>query len=164
MLRPVLAVLLATALLAASAPGVQSAARERTGGQLAAEADRLETAVADLRERESATTGSPGARRIVTVDLPARSRTAAGVDVLAIGGIPDGSASSNRTGVDLAWRVAEGATATRRLPEIRIAWLRDGDLVAEPLVLESPGEHRLALTLLERDDRPVVGVRRLPEV
>lgn len=164
MLRAVVAVVLASALLAASLPAVELAARERTEATLTAGADRLETAVADLRHRESAVDAERGARRIVTVEIPARSRTEASVAAFAIGGVPDDSTAQNRTGVDLAWRVDGGALATRRLPGVRVVHLRDGHVLAEPLVLESPGPHRLALTRIERDDRRLVAVRRLPDV
>jgi hypothetical protein len=164
MYRAVVAVVLASALLAASLPGVELAARERSDATLAAEADRLRTAMADLRHRESAVRTGPGARRIVTVGIPARSRTAAAVTALALGGVPEWSAPSNRTAVDLAWRVEGGPVTTRRVPGIRVVHFRDGRAADEPLVLDAPGEHRLALTRIERDGEALIAVRRLPEV
>lgn len=164
MLRAVVAVVLASTLLAASLPALDLAARERTEAVLAAEGDRVQTAISDLRHRESAVDAETGARRIVTVELPARTRTDAGVVAFALGGVPGDGAATNRTGVDLAWQVQEGELTARRLPGVRVVHLRNGRIAAEPLVLESPGEHRLALTRVERDGRRLIGVRRLPEV
>jgi hypothetical protein len=164
MLRVVVAVVLASALLAASLPGVELAARERSEATLTAEADRLRTAIADLRHRESAVSNGPGARRVVTVQIPARSRTDAGVAALALGGVPEQSSPRSRSAVDLAWRVDGGDVTTWRLPGVRVVHYRDGRVRDEPLVLESPGEHRIALTRVEHDDERLIAVQRLPEV
>jgi hypothetical protein len=164
MLRVVVAVVLASALLAASLPGMELAAHERSEATLTAEADRLRTAIADLRHRESAVATGTGARRVVTVEIPARSRTAAGVAALALGGVPGRGGPDERTAADLAWRVDGGEVATRRLPGVRVVHYRDGRVVDEPLVLEAPGDHRLALTRIERDGERLIAVRRLPEV
>lgn len=164
MIRAVVAVVLASALLAASLPGIELAARERSEATLAADADRLRTAIADLRNRESAVGSTAGARRIVTVAIPARSRTAAGGSTLALGGVPGRSSSGGESAVDLAWRVADGAVTTRRLPGVAVVHYRDGRVQDGPLVLRSPGEHRIALTRIERDGEALIGVRRLTEV
>ena len=164
MLRVVVAIVLASALVAASVPGVEIAARERTEATLTAEADRLRTAIADLRNRESAVGSNAGARRIVTVEIPARSRTNAGESTLALGGVPGQTEQYGEFAVDLAWRVDGGAVTARRLPGVHVVHYRDGRVRDEPLILESPGEHRVALTRIERDGRRLIGVRRLPEV
>ncbi|WP_299266355.1 DUF7311 family protein [Halorientalis sp.] len=164
MLRAVVAVVLASALLAASLPGVELAAHQRSEAALTAETDRLRTAVADLKHRESAVGAETGARRVVTVEIPARSRTVAGVTALAIGGVPGRKEPDVRKAVDIAWRVDGRDVTTRRLPGVRVVHYREGRVVDEPLVLEAPGEHRLALTRIERDGEHLIAVRRLPEV
>ncbi|RXK48480.1 DUF7311 family protein [Halorientalis pallida] len=164
MLRVLVAVVLASALLAAGLPGIELAARERSEATLTAEADRLRTAIADLRHRESAVGAAVGARRVVTVEIPARARTAAGGATLALGGVPWESRSDGRSAVDLAWRIDGGPITTRRLPGLRVVHYRDGRIRDEPLVLEAPGEHRLALTRIERGGRRLLAVRRLPEL
>ena len=164
MLRVVVAIVLASALLAASLPGIELAARERSEASLKAETDRLRAAIADLRHRESAVGAGAGARRIVTVELPARSRTAAGEATLALGGVPGQARPDGRSAIDLAWRVGEGAVTTRRLPGVTVVHYRDGRVRGGSLVLEAPGPHRIALTRVERDGETLIGVRRLPEV
>jgi hypothetical protein len=164
MLRVVVAVVLASALLAASLPGIELAARERSEATLTADADRLRTAIADLRHRETAVGNGPGARRVVTVEIPARFRTTTGVTALSLGGAPGQARSVSRSAVDLAWRVHGGEVKTRRLPGVRVAHYRDGRIRDEPLVLESPGQHRIALTRIERDGERLIAVRRLPEI
>ncbi|WP_424019757.1 DUF7311 family protein [Halorientalis pallida] len=164
MLRVVVAVVLASALLAASLPGIDLAARERSEATLTAEADRLRTAIADLRHRESAVGDGAGARRIVSVGIPARARTDAGVAALALGGVPGQARAARGSAVDLAWRVHGGEVRTRRLPGVRVVHCRDGRVRDEPLVLDSPGEYRIALTRIERDGERLIAVRRLPEV
>lgn len=164
MLRAVVAVVLASALLAASLPGVELATHGRSEATLTADADRLRTAIADLRHRESAVGAATGARRVVAVEIPARSRTADSVAGLALGGVPWPEGQDERSAVDLAWRVDGEDVTTRRLPGVRVVHYRDGRVVDEPLVLEAPGEHRLALTRIERDSERLIAVRRLPEV
>jgi hypothetical protein len=164
MLRAVVAVVLASALLAASLPGIELAARERSEATLTAEADRLRTAIVDLRQRESAVGSGAGARRVVAVELPARSRTAAGETTLALGGVPGQVRSDGQSAVDLAWQVGDGTVTTRRLPGSQVVHYPDGRVRDEPLVLESPGPHRIALTRIEHDGETLIGVRRLPEV
>lgn len=159
MLRVVLAAVLASALLGTAFTALDAASRDHGNAQVAASAERLTAAIADLRDRAAAVpAGSPGARRVVTVRLPARSRTTAAVEFLAVGGRLDGTGDSD--GPALAWKVAGSSERTRRVQGVRVVGVGDRSPSGR-LVLESPGKHRLALTLETRDGRETVVARRL---
>ncbi len=138
MIRALLAVTLAAALLAASLPAIESAAADRTAASLDREVDRLERAGHSLLADDD-----PGARRVVTVTLPPGSLVAAEVDSFAVSCdqrclvryVLDSGASRSRR-LDLPLATPEGA-------------VRFG----------SPGEHRLTLGLRDGDDGRVVTVR-----
>ena len=156
MLRAVVAVALASALLATTLPAVETTTRERTATHVASEVDRLETAIADLRAREQAAIG-PGARRVVAVRVPGRDWTHAGVDYLAIGGTPDGREPA-KTETAFAWRVHGSDGDRRRVAGIPVEPGTCGD---GALVLREPGVHRLALRLVERGGKRRILVREL---
>lgn len=161
MLRAVMAVVLATALLATSMPALDAARRDHTAGAVRAELDRFETAVADLQAREEAVPpGTAGARRVVTVSLPARSWTDAGVAYVAFGGSPRDPESVERERAEIAWQVRGGPLTKDRIPGAVVEPATGG---CEPLVLRESGAHRLALSLVERGGRRVVVVRRLSD-
>jgi len=132
--RVVLAVALAAALFAASAPAVDRARVAHSDAVLEREADRLAAGVDALTARSG-----PGGRWVVTVRVPARSWGHAG-GRLAIGD-PAG----------VSWRPAGGVSDAARLPLP----------VVEGVVLTEPGRHRLVVRLLERDGEPAVAVDRL---
>lgn len=158
MLRVVLAVVLAAALLSVTLPAVETASRDTANARLAAGAERVTAAAADLHEREDVVRDGPGARRVVTVLVPAESWWSARVDYVAVGGRPTAD-GADRTAV--AWRVRGSSERTRRVPGVRV--VGDGAAAdgSAPLVLESPGRHRLVLELTVRDGRRTVVVRRL---
>lgn len=139
MIRAVLAVVLAAALLAASLPAIDDARRERTGTAVHEEVDRLVDAA-----RRMAATDDPGAgaRRVLVVRLPAEGWTAARVDALAF-----------RENGTVAWTVG-GRTSERR-PPIALRSAGDG-----ALILRGAGPHRLVLSLDGTVAHPVVTVRR----
>jgi len=139
-LRVVVAVLLAVAVLGTSLPAVDAARVEAADTHLHGELTAVRTAVADLLVRDDPASG-PGARRVVTVDVPGRSWGHAETERVALGG-----------GV-LAWRVDGGRRHTLRAPgRLRVA---DGSAV---LVLRRPGQHRLTLALARDERGPVVTV------
>jgi len=127
-IRAVLAVALAAALLSASLPAVDAAAADRTAAALDRDIDRLGHAGASLLADDD-----PGARRVVTLTLPGASLTAAGVDSLSIGCKPR---------CTVRYTLDGGASRTRRLPFSLTT--PDG-----PIRLASPGEHRLILRLVD---------------
>lgn len=150
MIRVVVAVTVATALLAASLPAVDSARSDRTAAHLDGELARLSEAAASLVDRDDATTsGVPGARRVVSVSLPMRSWTAAGVDAVRIGCRADDGCRQPTLGYELD---------NGRQRRVRLALplvVADG-----PVVLREAGSHRLTLTLDRREGSVAVVVRR----
>jgi len=157
MLRAVVAVALAAALLATSLPALETAQRQRTATHLGGEVDRLATAIADLRAREQATVGH-GARRVVAVRLPQRDWTHAAVGYLAIGGRPRESDAVGN-GATFAWRARGGGEQWRRTPGVRVAPVETCG--GRPIVLREPGVHRIALELGWRDGERRILARRL---
>ncbi|GAB3686220.1 hypothetical protein GCM10028857_17940 [Salinarchaeum chitinilyticum] len=148
MIRVVVTVLLAIALLAASMPAVEHAGADRSEEQLRSGVRNLDAAATALAESEEAVPGTVGARRTVAVRIPAADIGAAGVERFAISG-------SDRR---YAFRV-EGRDETVRFGTVPVHTL-DG----EPLVLREPGTHELVLALVEiGGDRRVV-VARLERV
>ena len=148
MIRAVLAVALAAALLGASLPAVDDARRDHTEQALGVELQRVERAAASLLRSDDPVTGA-GARRVVSVSLPAESWTDAGVERVRVSGGRNGS-----TGV-ITWTVRTGRHGVRRLPDVP---LRTPD--GEALKLESAGMYRLVLSLERERDATVVRVRR----
>lgn len=153
--RTILAVALAGALLAVSQPAIQSATRERTASAIADEVDRFAERAQSLIDTDDAVT-SPGARRIVTVTLPERSRTAAGVQAVTFDPDPTLDSRGDASGASaIAWTVEGGQRNRRVLESIRLE-TTDGD----PLSLAEPGRHRLVLSLRGSNANPRVHVSR----
>ncbi|NHX35648.1 MULTISPECIES: DUF7311 family protein [Halolamina] len=138
MIRALLAVVLAAALLSAALPAVESAAADRTASALDRDVGRIERAGASLLVDDD-----PGARRVVTVSLPAGSLVAAGVDSFSVRCHPD---------CVVRYALDTGGVRTRRLePPLAV---RDG-----PVQFGTPGDHRLVLGLADGDDGRVVTIR-----
>lgn len=148
MIRVVVTVLLAVAILAASLPAVEHAAADRSEEQLGAAIDSIDAAALELAESEEAVPGTEGARRTVEVTLPGAGVAAAGVERFEING----------TDRRYAYRV-EGRDVRERRGSVPVRTL-DG----EPLVLRESGTHELVLALVDVEgDRRVV-VARLERV
>lgn len=158
MLRVVLAVLLAVALLGVSLPAVETARVERSATAVEGDLAAFETTVRDLATAADPATELDGAaRRTVTVEVPRGSLTTAPVEFVAVGGLPEESVSLQDGSSVLAYRVG-GTTHVRRIPvEVRVLG-PDGDLgpPGEPLVLRE--SKQVTLLLLERNGDPVVAV------
>ncbi|WP_251344190.1 DUF7311 family protein [Haloplanus halophilus] len=143
MIRVVLSVLLAVALLAVAVPGVDEGRRARTATELGGVTDRVERAVRSLLAREDPTRpGVTGARRIVRYRLPSRSWVAAGA-TLRIDGDRD----------RIGYRIGDRPPRWRPLPGV------DLRTPSGPVVVERPGRHRLVVSLV-RDDGVGVVVSR----
>lgn len=159
MLRVVLATVLAAALVGTAFHALDSAARDHANADLERTAERLTAAAADLRDREQAVpAGRTGARRVVTVRVPAEDWTTAPVEYLAVGGRPTDQPSGSAPAV--SWRVAGSYEQTRHVTGVRVVG-RDETGHDGVVVVEEPGTHRLALTLVEVEGRETVVVRRL---
>lgn len=148
MLRGALAVVLATALVAASMPALEDARRDHTSATVRSELEAVERAAGDLLATDDAIPGS-GARRVVDLRLPAESWTDAGVERVTVGPAPDGP------GGLFTWTVTDGHRHDHRLPDVPLR-TADGERVA----FRSAGRHRLVLALDGTPGDPVVTVRR----
>lgn len=146
MIRTVLAVLLATALLSMTLPAIDAAGEQRTADRLERASDDITTEATALLEEEPGATRSLAPRRVVAIELPDRSLTTAGVDRFVVDGNGTGPAV-----VSYAVAGQPESTATTRLP------LRTPD---GPIVLESAGQQTIVLRLLDRDGGPIVVAQR----
>lgn len=147
MIRVVLAVVLTTALLGVSLPAIDDARRDHSETTVRTELQRVERAATDLLDTDDPT--ADGARRVVTVHLPTRSWTDAGVDGVTI------SPSRTGSGGRFTWTVEGGTRTVRRLPDVPIRTNSHG----APLTLNASGRHRLVLSLDGERGDPVVTVR-----
>lgn len=146
MFRTVLAVLLASALLAISMPVIDSARVTHAETQTETSLQRLDGAATALTEANDVVPeGQSGARRYHTLSLPRESWGSAGLDALRFP-----PPSSKRR---LAWRVT-GGNWTTAATSARLVGPPDG------LTLRGGGRTRLVLTLEERRGRAVVVVNR----
>lgn len=145
MIRAVLAVLVVVAILAVSQPAIQQGRQDHAATLLADEVERFVEESRDLRRTDEVTDG-PGARRILTLELPESQRFSAGTSHVEIAG-------GDRSTIE--WAVDGGGTQRRLLEDLG---LRTPD--GSPLRLERPGEHRLLLRLVGSPTNPVVEVGR----
>jgi hypothetical protein len=147
MLRTVLAVALAIALLGVSLPAVDSARVTHAESDVQRSLTRLETAATELAAHNDAVpNGTVGARRHLTLSLPSERWGQAGLDSLSF---PPGS-------THLSWRVRGGDHRTYA-SSVPLAGPSGG------LKLNEGGHHRIILALHHRNGREVVVVRR-PDV
>ncbi|UPV73320.1 hypothetical protein M0R89_12275 [Halorussus limi] len=163
MLRLVLGVALAAALVAAVTPALDGARATRTERLAERELDRVAAAATTLAAEDA-----PGARRTLTVSLPARSPTSAPLAVVALGGVPDGelpegdpSAVTDSAERDVfAFRVADAPRQVRRVgTDLRA--VRDGAVAesdAAVLVLRGGKTYKVTLRLVPLDGRRTVVV------
>lgn len=148
MLRIVLAVVLATALLGVSQPVIEDARRDHTETAIRTEIQRVERAATDLLDEDDPTSGD-GARRVVTITLPAESWTDAGIGVVTFKRSRDGQ------GGRVTWALDHGPVHVRHLPAIPLRSGSNG-----PFTLQTPGRHRLVLTLDGASAAPLVTIRQ----
>jgi hypothetical protein len=153
--RLLLAVALAVALVAAAMPALDAARVSRTERLAERDLDRVAAAATTLAAEES-----PGARRTLTVSLPARSPTAA-LAVVAIGGVAGGERVEDSRDRDvLAFSVAGGRRQVRRVgTDLRV--VRDDEVAesdAAALVLRGGDTYAMTLRLRRVDGRRTVVV------
>lgn len=163
MLRAVIAVSLATALLGIGLAGLDTARHEHSDAQVRGEIEHLTAAIHDVHAREAAVgTSDDAARRVVTLRLPERDWTNAGIDYVQIGGTIDqtdaGGNVSDAAGGTIGYRVAGNHEQHLTLDGIRIEGGPSGE---RPLVIGESGTHRLAVSLVDRDGNRTVVVERL---
>lgn len=138
--RVLLAVTITAALLAVSLPAAEAVRTDRTAATMDRTADRIDAAGHSLLAADEA---DAGARRVVSISLPAASLTASGVDRFAV------SCGERCT---VRYRLRGGATHVHRLPSPMVT--PDG-----AVVFSRAGTHRLRLGLVSENGRSVVTVR-----
>ncbi len=139
MIRVVLAAVLLVAVAGTAAAAIETGRHDRTAARLDAGVERIERAARLLVDRADPTaTGVPGARRVVTVRLPARSLSSAGVASVVFRGETD----------TVSYRVRGGRTRRHALPV-------DLQTPGGPVDLRAAGRHRVRLGLVG----PPTGVR-----
>lgn len=145
--RTVVAVGLAVALLAVSLPAVERARVSHSEAAIAGEVERLErSAIALAADNEVVPDDGPPARTRVTLSVPRRSWGDSGVDTLRIPPSADGP--------DAVFRAADGDRRTRTFPDVRLRGPPGG------LALGDGGRHRLVLALREGEGGRTVVARR----
>lgn len=132
MFRVLCCAVLALALLAVALPAVEHAGEQRTASTLRDDAARLERAANALWTDDDAAVGVVGARRRVTIRVPAASPTSAGVERVAV--------------VDGGLRYALVGGDPVRVPVRAPIRTPDG-----PVVLDGAGRHALTLSLVRAD-------------
>jgi hypothetical protein len=147
-IRAVLAVALATAIVAAALPVLDDARQRRSDRSVRGEVAAVERAANALLAADETAPG-PGARRVVPVSLPERSWTTAGVDEVAI----EGSVGRSHRESAATYTIGDGPT--RRVGIGAPLYTPDG-----PVVLEGNRGAELVLELVRVDGRAVVAVRR----
>ena len=149
MLRLVLAVVLAGALLAATIPALEDGRATATDRRLRGELTSLRNVARELaRTNDPVAPGRRGARRVVVLTVP-DGVAAASVAYVELGG--DG-------GSTLAYALAGGPRHELRLGGLDVRTTGSG---SGPLVLREGGRYRLALELVGVDDGPAIVVRVL---
>jgi hypothetical protein len=153
--RTLLAVAVAVALVGMSQSAIESAARERTATLVGEEVDRFVDRARSLVDTDDAVSG-PGSRRIITLPLPARDRTVAGVEQLVVHPLAGAEAPATAANASaVSWTVRGGTRHWRAIDGLSVR-TRDG----KPLPLREPGAHRLVLSLGGSNANPRVLVRR----
>lgn len=168
MIRVVLTVLVAVALLAASMPALESARTATTAEQLDAEADRVERAIAGVVSGSVAVKNRALAARTTTTVRAPRGLTAARIDRLAlINGDDNGADGSIESGDEFGDRVVlryqidggpEGSVSV--VPRTLGASVEVGG-DGGPLELRTSGESRIAFRFVDDDDDPTVKIARV---
>ncbi|GAA0244158.1 hypothetical protein ACFFQF_03740 [Haladaptatus pallidirubidus] len=170
--RVVLAVILAVALCSLSYPAIEDARTTRAEHHADGELATVENALIDLSEENAVSMAHPGARRAITLSLPAESASGVGIAFIAIGGLPGSEHGTDASGDVLAYRVG-GEIHVRHVPfDLRVARrseqkdghgrILESDRI--PLVVRSTGETEIVLSLVERRGKRLVLVSRTDEL
>lgn len=109
MLRVVVAVVLALALLGAVLPVLDTLRVDTGHATVRAVVDRVGDAAVTLRARNDARPGPGGARRLLSLSLPRRSWGSRGLAWLAV-------RPTNASATRVSWRIRGGGTRHRTLP------------------------------------------------
>ncbi|MFY4813068.1 DUF7311 family protein [Haloarcula sp. AONF1] len=142
--RLVLAVAVMTALVSVSAPALSTARADTASDTMERQLDELGAELTMLVETDDATPNGD-ARRAVTIRLPVRTYTNAGVSQLQF---------AERAGVGIATWTVESRKQTERLVGIPIRTTAATDR------LDEPGTHRLVFVLTRSDGQRILQVHR----
>jgi hypothetical protein len=154
-IRVVLTVLVAVALLAVSTPALEDARAATTDERLGTESDRVERAIGGLASGSMRVSNpSLAARTTVTVRAPS-GVTAARIDRLAL---VEPERSGSESGAALRYRIDGGRDRTVSIAPDPVA--ATVEVVGGPISLRTRGESRLELRLVD-DGGPVVEVSRI---
>jgi hypothetical protein len=152
MLRVVVAVALAVALLGVAMPAVDSARVDHADARVATALDRLAATAERLRARnDPSPPGTAGARRMITLHLPGPSWASARLETLSVPATTAGRGPSGRGTV--TWRVEGGGRRTRVLSAPVVG--PDGGLT-----VRGGGSRQLVVELVREGGRAVVRIRR----
>lgn len=173
--RVVLAVLLAVALCSLSYPAIEHARTSRAEYHADAAITTVSRSMTDLDDETAVTLDDhewSGARRVISLSLPAESTTTATIEFVAIGGIPGSQRDpSDESGDVLAYRVEGGETHRRHVPfDVRVATKRnDGHEWSvrpdeTPFVVHETGRTDIALLLVEYRGKRIILVVPTAEV
>ncbi|WP_144924879.1 DUF7311 family protein [Halorubrum salsamenti] len=155
MIRVVLTVLVAVALLSVSMPALEDARAATTEERLGAESDRVERAIGGLASGSmDVSDPSLAARTTVTVRAPS-GVTAARIDRLAL---VEPERSENESGAALRYRIDSGRDRT--VPIVPSATAATVEVADGPIALRTGGESRLELRLVD-DGGPTVRIARI---
>lgn len=143
--RTVLASLVATALAAAAAPGIDRARVRRSNGRIDSIVASVEAAARAVAGDETVPSGRRGARRTVAISLPGGAWDEAEVDAVSI-------ASLSKRTLSLRYRIEDGGRRTRRIGVPGPVATADGT----PIEFDGDGPHEIALSLRGGDDRRIV--------
>lgn len=167
MIRVLLTVLLAAALVGASLPAIEDARAARAARTAERDAATLRAAATELvRESDPVPrgigggTGVAGARVSVRVRVPAPTFAGAGLTYLAIGSHPSGSLRADGPESDaVVYRIGDRPPRVLALP-VDLRAIRGGRLRGDAVPLVLRGDERLALGYARVDDGSAVTVAR----
>lgn len=157
--RYLLAVLLALAIVATALPIIDDARRSTARVSADKSAERIRGAIRELIARSDPTATRLAARRSLTVTIPEEGAGSVGIDWIAIGGVPDRVGPTEPNGTDVIAYSVDGEVHLIVLSDIEVRAIvgtqRQNDLT--PLVIEDTTTLQLTYRLV--DNRPVVFVR-----
>lgn len=156
--RVVLAVLVAVALVAAAMPAVEDARQGVTATTTEREAGHLRDAIRSIRRTsDPVPRGVPGARRLVTVEVPTGTGDA---PTLRVGsGDADPTLDGNHSDV-VTYDVPPG-TGGRETVAVDVRVVRDGYVQPDDEALVLRGTQTVAVRYVLVDGEPTVTVARL---
>lgn len=149
MIRYVVAVLLAVAILGLAGLAIGESASDNTERELRSEIAAVEEKAIDLRENEEVSpAGHPNPQRVVELSIPSRSLTREGVSHFEIEPVDDADAS-------VARYILDDGTRGEAIVNARIVYRDPTD--DRPTEIGGSGTQRLRLVLLpDEDGDPVV--------